>query len=51
MDSSIKLSSEEGAFLEDSSQYRRLLGKLIYLTLTRPDILFAISVVGQYMQS
>ncbi|KAG7530454.1 Reverse transcriptase RNA-dependent DNA polymerase, partial [Arabidopsis thaliana x Arabidopsis arenosa] len=36
---------------EDVTQYRRLVGKLIYLTITRPDICFAVNVVSQHMQA
>ncbi|KAG7594090.1 Retrotransposon gag domain [Arabidopsis thaliana x Arabidopsis arenosa] len=36
---------------EDVTQYRRLVGKLIYLTITRPDICFAVNVVSQNMQA
>ena len=35
---------------EDAYRYRRLLGKLIYLTVTRPDIVYAVSVLSQFMQ-
>ena len=35
---------------EDANHYRRLLGKLIYLTITRPDIVYAVSVLSQFMQ-
>ena len=35
---------------EDANHYRRLLGKLIYLTVTRPDIVYAVSVLSQFMQ-
>ena len=33
----------------DANHYQRLLGKLIYLTVTRPDITYAVSVLSQFM--
>ncbi|XP_019089187.1 PREDICTED: uncharacterized protein LOC109127988 [Camelina sativa] len=38
------------ALFEDVKQYRRLVVKLIYLTITRPDICFAVNQVSQHMQ-
>ncbi|KAL0539936.1 hypothetical protein IC582_024157 [Cucumis melo] len=35
----------------DKEQYQRLVGKLIYLSHTRPDISFPVSVVSQFMQA
>ena len=37
--------------LEDADIYRRLVGKLIYLTVTRPDISYAVSILSQFMQA
>ena len=39
------------ALLEDAGLYRRLVGKLIFLTVTRPDISYAVSVLIQFMQA
>ena len=35
----------------DKERYQRLVGKLIYLSHTRPDIAYAVSVVSQFMHS
>ncbi|KAK2377577.1 putative mitochondrial protein [Trifolium repens] len=51
MDPNIKLLPNQGEPLSDSGRYRRLVGKLNYLTVTRPDISFAVSVVSQFLNS
>ena len=38
--------TKEGETFEDPERYRRLVGKLNYLTVTRPDIAHSISVVS-----
>ena len=43
--------TREGELFEDPERYRRLVGKLNYLTITCPDIAHSISVVSQYMSS
>ncbi|KAM0022126.1 putative RNA-directed DNA polymerase [Helianthus debilis subsp. tardiflorus] len=44
-----KLLPEDGSPLKDPERYRRLVGKLNYLTVTRPDISFVVSVLSQFM--
>jgi hypothetical protein len=46
MDHNQKLLKDEGELFEDPNRYRRLVGKLNYLTITRPDISYAVSVVS-----
>ena len=47
---SVHLTSE-GKTFKDLERYRRLVEKLNYLTVTRPDISHSISVVSQYMSA
>jgi len=42
MEPSCPLSESEGSLLLNPSEYRRLIGHLLYLTHTRPDISFAV---------
>uniref|UniRef100_A0A2N9F358 Uncharacterized protein n=1 Tax=Fagus sylvatica TaxID=28930 RepID=A0A2N9F358_FAGSY len=51
MDSTVKLDGEHGELFSDVGRYRRLVWKLIYLTVTRPDITFVVGVVSQYMHA
>ncbi|KAJ3688563.1 hypothetical protein LUZ61_017727 [Rhynchospora tenuis] len=46
-----KLSDDTGELLEDSGVYRRLGGRLIYLTITRPDITYSVHVLSQFLQN
>ena len=43
--------TREGELFEDPERYKRLVGKLNYLTVTRPDIAYSVSVVSQFMSS
>jgi len=51
MDPKIKLHSKESPLLKDISMYRRLIGQLIYLTNTRPDICFAVNHLSQFLST
>ena len=51
MDPNVKLVLGQRESLGDPGRYRRLIGKLNYLIITRPDISFPVSVVSQFLQS
>ena len=51
MDPNVKLVPGQEEPLRDPRIYRRLVGKLNYLTITRPDISFPMRVVSQFLQS
>ncbi|CAM8993843.1 unnamed protein product [Rhodiola kirilowii] len=44
------LSMSTAPILNDQLQYRRLVGKLIYLTITRPDLAYPVHILSQFMQ-
>ena len=43
------LSSTTGTPLTDGSSYRRLVGQLIYLTITRPELSYPVHILSQFM--
>ena len=49
MEQNLKLSLIEGEKLNDPSKYRRLIGRLIYLSVARPDIVYSVRVLSQFM--
>ncbi|XP_075658622.1 uncharacterized protein LOC142628397 [Castanea sativa] len=49
MDQTLKLSKFDGELLNDSSRYRRLVGRILYLTITMPNVTFAIHKLSQFM--
>eukprot|EP00253_Pinus_taeda_P025408 PITA_25408 len=50
LEQNIKLTSIEGKEFEDATKYRQLIGSLIYLTTTRPDISFRVGILSRFMQ-
>jgi hypothetical protein len=51
LDSSVKLHQDNSAAYEDIAGYRRLVGRLLYLTTTRPDIAFVTQQLSQFLTS
>ncbi|KAG7586100.1 Reverse transcriptase RNA-dependent DNA polymerase [Arabidopsis thaliana x Arabidopsis arenosa] len=49
MDPVVQLSKEDGELLANPTVYRELVGKLLYLTITRPDITFVVHKLSQFI--
>ena len=49
MEQHLKLTNSDGDLLDDPPPYRHLVGWLIYLTITRPDIDFSVHILSQFM--
>uniref|UniRef100_A0A2N9F4L1 Uncharacterized protein n=1 Tax=Fagus sylvatica TaxID=28930 RepID=A0A2N9F4L1_FAGSY len=47
----VKLNTTDGEPLSDATLYRQLVGSLIYLTVTRPDLAYAVHLVSQFMSA
>ncbi len=47
----MKLSVDERDLVEDTTMYKRIVRSLIYMTITRPDLSYAIGVLSQFMQT
>jgi hypothetical protein len=51
IDSNVKLNTEDGESLKDIHHFQRLIGKIIYLIVTRPNMSFAVSQISKFMHS
>ncbi|RVW26427.1 Retrovirus-related Pol polyprotein from transposon RE1 [Vitis vinifera] len=49
MDPNLKLSQDDGDLIEDPTSYRRLIGKLLYLNITRPDLSYYVNCLNQFL--
>jgi hypothetical protein len=50
MEERLKLSRDSTTEEVDATQYRRLVGSLLYLTHTQPDLAFSVDYVSRFMQ-
>jgi hypothetical protein len=51
LEQNVKLSANEGDLVEDTIMYIRIVGSLIYMTITRPNLNYVVGVVNQFMQT
>jgi hypothetical protein len=51
LEKNVKLSVDEGDLMEDTTMYICIVGNLIYVTITRLDLSYAIGMVNQFMQT
>jgi hypothetical protein len=51
LEQNVKLNAYEGDLVEDTTMYRRIVGSLIYMTITRLDLNYVVGVVNQFMQT
>lgn len=51
MEQNYKLVFAKGPPLLDSSRYMRLVGRLIYLTITRSELTYSVYILSQFMQT
>ncbi len=51
LEQNVKLSADEGNLVEDTIMYRRIVKSLIYMTIIRLDLSYAIGMVSQFMQT
>ena len=49
MDPHIKLKKSDDDVLDDPSTYRKLIGRLLYLTISRPNIVFVVKTISQFL--
>ena len=51
MEPNVRLSREDGDLLTDPTSYQRMIGRLVYLTITRLDISYSVQLLSQFMDS
>jgi len=51
LEQNVKLSANEGNLVEDTTMYKCIVGNLIYMTIIRLNLNYAIGVVSQFMQT
>jgi hypothetical protein len=50
LDQNGKLSADAGVVLEDATMYKKIVGSLIYMMITRPDLNYIVGLESEFMQ-
>jgi hypothetical protein len=51
LEQNVMLNADEGDLVEDITMYKRIVGSLIYMTIKRLDLSYAVGVVSQFFQT
>ncbi|CAM8968930.1 unnamed protein product [Rhodiola kirilowii] len=51
MELNVHLRTTDGEHLEDSTRYRHLVGSLVYLGVSRPDISYAVHILSRFLSA
>lgn len=49
MEQNLSLSKHEGDYIDNPSAYRRLVRRLIYLTITHPNLVYVVHILSQFV--
>lgn len=49
MEQNLKLSRDDGVLISDPTIFQRLIGRLLYWTITRPDLAYSVQTLSQFM--
>ena len=51
MELNVNLRASDGELLSDPTRYRHLVGSLVYLAVTRPDISYPVHILSQFVSA
>jgi hypothetical protein len=51
LEQNVKLNVDEGDIVENTTMYRHIVGSLIYMTITSPNLNYVVGMVNQFMQT